>query len=55
MALEKLAVETRPTEDGKCPVCGSKVTTKGGAYWCPKCGTAPFEVKRGTDGEEKVS
>ena len=55
MVLEKLAVNTKPTADGKCPVCGSKVRKKGGADWCPKCGTAPFEENRGDDGEEEGS
>ena len=50
--MEKLAVVTEPTADGKCPVCGSKVVRKGGAWWCPKCGTAPFERRKGNGEEE---
>jgi ribosomal protein S27AE len=30
-----------------CPQCGGKVEKHGNVLTCPKCGTEPFETKKG--------
>jgi DNA-directed RNA polymerase subunit RPC12/RpoP len=57
--MEKLGVVTNPPsgyKDGDvihCPKCSSLVVWKGKVTACPGCGTEPFEVKHGRDGEDR--